>query len=179
MHDISVKWISYHWWNFAVCSGSSRLHRLGVSQAQKPKSWEMSARGYAFHSVSARLNFFLHRKLLLVNSLTWHLSGSWCLWNIFVRSAGYCGLHVTRWWNNCAENMSERKRKSGIPAGKFLSVVVAYLIHIQFSKQTSQWNLPYNIVFFIFQGTCSAERALKVAEIMWVAFFHRISEPAG
>ena len=40
------------------CSpGSSRLYLLGVLQAKKPKSRDMSARGYARHSVCPQLSF--------------------------------------------------------------------------------------------------------------------------
>ena len=42
------------------CSpGSSRLYCLGVSQAQKAKSREMSVRGYALHSVCPQLSFLV------------------------------------------------------------------------------------------------------------------------
>ena len=46
--------LSYHWlivasWGCRL--GSRRLYRLGVSQAKKSRSREMSARGYALYSV--------------------------------------------------------------------------------------------------------------------------------
>ena len=48
-----VETISFYFY----CPGSCRLHRLGVSQAQKV-SQEMSARGYALHSVCLQLFLF-------------------------------------------------------------------------------------------------------------------------